>query len=74
MSVAVVAGADCSFSLSCSGFGLEVSQPRFWMFESLYPLRPPPQVPDSCRRLFLLSPALAPKMMAAWISFVQTGP
>ena len=63
VSVAVVAEADSSFPLPFSGCRLEVSLPHFCMFESLYPLRPPPEMPGSCRRLFWWFPALALEMM-----------
>ena len=71
LSVAVVAGTDGSCPLPSFGWCLEISQPSFWIFESLYLLRP--QMSGSCRRFFLSS-ALAGGNLSAWFSFVQNDP
>ena len=52
---------------------LKLSQPHFWMFESLFLLKPQPQIPGSCRRLSWWSPALTREKKRAWFSSVQSG-
>ena len=54
--VSVVVGVDDQILLPCFECYKEALQPRFQMSKSFSLLIPPPLTPDSCRRLYMLSP------------------